>query len=249
MADGIHITIELKQQRKLLSLRDVRTLHQNSVRVQGLLEDLGTEPFGNQSDFQVTAVTVVGDGTEIHDTVCVEGRTVALGIQADAHRTGDRLGKIGEKIGKNVNNKVGGVAGFVGGTVGGTLVSSATRAAGNLLHEDDVLIAARLINAAITNLCLDYMFSEKEVQMLIGTLDSKENLKSLKKLQQNVIMSKTQYKDIVDVLTPIFDEIVKTRPVINKEMEQEMMDSMSEDICDKVEDAVGEDGSEEENDE
>ena len=118
-----------------------------------------------------------------------------------------------------------------------------------MLHEDDVLIAARLINAAITNLCLDYMFSEKEVQMLIGTLDSKENLKSLKKLQQNVIMSKTQYKDIVDVLTPIFDEIVKTRPVINKEMEQEMMDSMSEDICDKVEDAVGEDGSEEENDE
>ena len=85
--------------------------------------------------------------------------------------------------------------------------------------------------------------------MLIDTLGSKENLKSLKKLQQNVIISKTQYKDIVDVLTPIFDEIVEARPIINKEMEQKMMDSMSEDICDKVEDTVGEDDYKEEYDE
>lgn len=60
MADGLLIAIELKEQGEIHRL-DIRVgLHQHTVVVLQLLEDLLAEPLRNQRDLQVTGVTVVG---------------------------------------------------------------------------------------------------------------------------------------------------------------------------------------------
>ena len=89
MTDASDIAIKLEEQSKLLKLGDVCVLNKHAIVVQFFLQDFCTEPFRNECDFQITAVTVVCSGTEIYDTVRIERRTVALGIQADADCAGD----------------------------------------------------------------------------------------------------------------------------------------------------------------
>lgn len=93
MPDSALISVKLKEQGEFHALGIVRLLHQNAVGIQDFLEDLRAEPFRDQRDLQIAAVAVVGVGTEIHDAVGVEGRTVALGIQGDADSARDRLGR------------------------------------------------------------------------------------------------------------------------------------------------------------
>ena len=77
---------------------------------------------------------------------------------------------IGEKIsGKGKAKVVGLVAGGACGLVAGVAVKTV----GNLLHEDDAVITTRLFNAVLTNMIIDHMLSESEVDLLIKELDNK----------------------------------------------------------------------------
>nr|DAJ09949.1 MAG TPA: hypothetical protein [Caudoviricetes sp.] len=91
MTDGTDITIKLEEQCELDCLGVVGNLHKHTVLVQCLFQNLGSEPFRDKGDLKVTAVAVVGVGTEVHDAVRIERRRFTFGIQADADSTGDCL--------------------------------------------------------------------------------------------------------------------------------------------------------------
>lgn len=92
---------------------------------------------------------------------------------------GAALGKtVGGKVNKNVGSAIGLVAGVVGGALGGTTV----KAIGNLLHEDDAIITARLFNAVLLNQVIDYMLTPEEQDLIIAMLDDEEDkLRDLQK--------------------------------------------------------------------
>lgn len=136
--------------------------------------------------------------------------------------TGAALGKtIGEKINKKVGSAIGLVAGVVGGALGGTAV----KAIGNLLHEDDAIITARLFNAVLLNQFIDYMLTPEEQDLIITMLNDEEN--KLRDLQQSLLKSDHQEQDIVDYLEPKIHKIIKKRHVIGADKEAEMSSSIS----------------------
>lgn len=135
---------------------------------------------------------------------------------------GAALGKtIGEKVNKKVGSAIGLVAGVVGGALGGTTV----KAIGNLLHEDDAIITARLFNAVLLNQFIDYMLTPEEQDLIIAMLDSEEE--ELRDLQQSLLKSDQQERDIVNYLEPKMCKIIKKRHVIGADEETEMGSSIS----------------------
>ena len=105
----MRVAVKFKQQRKIHHVGVVRTLHQHAVRVLALLQDVRAEPFGNERDFQIAGITVVGRGAEIHNAVRVEGIGAALRVKRNAHRAGNRLGRIVGEIAVIVLGEPGGV--------------------------------------------------------------------------------------------------------------------------------------------
>lgn len=143
------------------------------------------------------------------------------GYAASSYGAGIAFGKVSEKVAEKYRGKVGGVVGFCAGMVGGTCGSMVVRGIGNLFREDDALITARLFNAVICNLCIDFLLSKDEVNAVIEQLDQKK--KEIGKLQRKLIASKRQYRDIETFLTPIFEEVVSKRPKIDANLEAEML--------------------------
>lgn len=143
------------------------------------------------------------------------------GYVASSYGAGIAFGKVSEKVAEKYRGKVGGVVGFCAGMVGGTCGSMVVRGIGNLFREDDALITARLFNAVICNLCIDFLLSKDEVNAVIEQLDQKK--KEIGKLQRKLIASKRQYRDIETFLTPIFEEVVSKRPKIDANLEAEML--------------------------
>ena len=54
----------------------------------------------------------------------------------------------------------------------------------NLFKEDDAVITARLFNAAVANLAVDYLMTEEEIDRLISELDDAG--KDINKLQRDL---------------------------------------------------------------
>lgn len=138
-----------------------------------------------------------------------------LGNIAGAYGAGITAGKVGEKIGKKVNKKVGAVIGFAGGLVGGTVLGGAMKHLTNLFKEDDSVITARLFNATIANMAVDYLMTDDEIEVLISELDDAS--KDVNKFQRDLLKSKHQYYDIEQFLTPFFEVAVNKREVIKDE--------------------------------
>lgn len=130
---------------------------------------------------------------------------------------------IGERIsGKGKAKVVGLVAGGACGLVAGVAVKTV----GNLLHEDDAVITTRLFNAVLTNMIIDHMLSETEVDQLIKELDSKG--KELADLQKNLLSSKSQASDISDFLLPIVNGLTDNREKVDEKCNGKFMDSIAE---------------------
>ena len=89
MADRIDIPVKLKEQGKLHAFAHAAVFHKHALIIQRFLQNLRSEPFRNKSNLQITAVAVVGDGTEIYNAVRIERGRFTLCIKADADRTGD----------------------------------------------------------------------------------------------------------------------------------------------------------------
>lgn len=132
---------------------------------------------------------------------------------------------IGKTIGEKVNKKVGSAIGLVAGVVGGALGGTAVKAIGNLLHEDDAIITARLFNAVLLNQFIGYMLTPEEQDQIITMLDEDED--KLRDLQQSLLKSDHQEQDVIDYLEPKIHKIIKKRHVICAADEAEMGSSIN----------------------
>lgn len=138
-----------------------------------------------------------------------------LGNIGGAYGAGLAAGAIGEKIGKKINKKVGAAVGFAGGLLGGTVAGVTVKSLAGLFKEDDVVITARLFNAVVANMAVEYFLQEKEADKLIELLN--EDSKEIRKLQRKLLGSSRQYYDVEQFLTPYFDKAVNSRETIKDE--------------------------------
>ena len=133
---------------------------------------------------------------------------------------------IGKTVGEKINKKVGSAIGLCAGIIGGALGGTAVKTIGNLLHEDDTIITARLFNAVLLNQFIDYMLIPEEQDQIIAVLDNDE--KKLRELQQILLKSEHQEQDVIDYLEPKIRKIIKKRHVIGAADEIEMGISISD---------------------
>lgn len=132
---------------------------------------------------------------------------------------------VGKTIGEKVDKKVGSAIGLGVGIVCGALGGAGAKAIGNLLHEDDAIITARLFNAILLNQFIDYMLTPEEQDQVISALNDDE--KKLRELQQSLLKSNHQEKDVEDYLEQIIRKVLKERHVIGVAEETEMGHSIS----------------------
>ena len=132
---------------------------------------------------------------------------------------------IGKTAGGQINKKVGSVIGLCAGVVGGALGGTAVKTIGNLLHEDNAIITARLFNAVLLNQFIDYMFSSAEQDQVIALLDNDE--KQLRELQQSLRKSEHQEQDVIEYLTPKINSVIKKRMKIEVSDECQMEDTIN----------------------
>ena len=132
---------------------------------------------------------------------------------------------IGKTIGEKVDKKVGSAIGLGVGVVCGALGGAGAKALGNLLHEDDAIITARLFNAVLLNQFIDYMLTPEEQDQIISVLNDDE--KKLRELQQSLLKSNHQEKDVVEYLGPSIRKVIRKRHVIGVKEEAEMGSSIS----------------------
>ena len=132
---------------------------------------------------------------------------------------------IGKTLGEKIDKKVGAAIGMGAGVVGGALCGTAVKGVGNLLHEDDAIITARLFNAVLFNQFMDNMLTSEEQDAIIKALDDDE--KELRQLQQNIRKSNTQEKNIIKYLEPKIGVVIKKRDRIGVDEEAQMDESIS----------------------
>lgn len=142
-----------------------------------------------------------------------------MGTVAGAYGAGLAAGAIGEKVGKKVTKRSGAVIGFVAGAGGGMLAGVAVNKIAGLFKEDDCIVTARLFNAAIVNMSIDYFMSEEEIDELVDALD--KDSKKIGKFQMKVRVSEHQYYDIQRFLEPYFEKAISGRKYISEKNEED----------------------------
>lgn len=148
----------------------------------------------------------------------ISAATAFLGSTAAVYGAGMAVGTVGEKIGKKVNKKVGSLIGFVAGAGGGMISGFAVNKIANLFKEDDCIISARLFNAVMVNMIIDYFMSEEEIDKLVEELD--KDSRKIGKFQYEIRTLEHQYFDIQKFLEPYVEKAVSDRAYISKENEE-----------------------------
>ena len=141
-----------------------------------------------------------------------------LGSMAGTYAGGMAAGAIGEKIGKKIDKRVGAVIGFAVGVGGSMLVGITVNKLTGLFREDDCIITARLFNAVIINMSIEYFMSEEEIDKLVTELD--KDSKVLGKFQIEIRNADHQYYDIHKFLEPYFDKAIEGRKRISEKDEE-----------------------------
>lgn len=136
---------------------------------------------------------------------------------------------IGRTVGSIAGPK-GAAIGMGGGLVVGGIAGGATKAVGDMIHEDDSVITTRMFNAVLINVIMDYMLSEQEQSRLIEMLDA--DSKPLRKLQENILKTETQEKAIRQYLEPKAESIIAARKTISEEDEADLEENMTAIILD-----------------
>lgn len=143
-----------------------------------------------------------------------------MGSIAGVYGAGMAVGVVGEKIGKKVNKKAGAIIGFAVGAGGGMLSGFAVNKITGLFREDDCIISARLFNAVIVNMAVDYLMSGEEIDKLVEELD--KDSRKIGKFQMKIRTLEHQYYDIQKFLEPYAQKAVAGRAYISKEEEQKV---------------------------
>lgn len=139
------------------------------------------------------------------------------GSIASTYGAGVVVGKIGEKIGKDIDKKIGAAIGFVAGAGGGMIAGYTVKKITDLFKEDDAMISARLFNAVVVNMAVDYFMDEDEIKALINDLD--KNSKKINVFQRKIRILKYQYQDIEEFLRPYFEKATEKRKRITCDIE------------------------------
>lgn len=126
----------------------------------------------------------------------------------------------GAAIGKKVGGKGAKAIGMLAGSAGGAIVGIGVKAVGDIFHEDDAVITARLFNAILLKQFMDNMLSPDEQDKVIALLDEDE--KNLRKLQQQLLSSSEQEKDIVAYVSPLIAKVTSQRGKIDAKCEKEL---------------------------
>lgn len=142
-----------------------------------------------------------------------------MGSVVGVYGSGLVLGTVGGKIGKKVTKKTGAVIGFVAGAGSGMLAGVAVNKIAGIFKEDDCIITARLLNATIVNMSIDYFMSEEEIDKLVDDLD--KDAKKISKFQMKVRTSEHQYYDIQKFLEPYFEKAISGRKSISEKDEED----------------------------
>ena len=131
---------------------------------------------------------------------------------------------IGKNLGDKVDEKVGSKIGMGMGMIGGFVFGTTAKAIGNFMHEDDAVVTVRMFNAILNKQFMDNMLTSEEQDIVINALNDDE--KQLRRLQQNLLKSKTQEADIIKYLEPKIKDAVKGRKNVDSMIEQEMEENM-----------------------
>lgn len=132
---------------------------------------------------------------------------------------------IGRKFGGAINKTAGAAIGMGAGLIGGAVCGTVAKSIGNMIHEDDAVITARLFNGVLFNQFMDHMLTSEEQDAVFKSLD--DDKEGLRKLQMALIKSETQEADIIKYLEPKIMDAVKSRIHIDSATEQEMEDNMT----------------------
>lgn len=144
------------------------------------------------------------------------GGAVAAGVVA-----AKVAGAAGTAVAPGVGTAVGIAGGFIGGTVGAGVI----KAAGDLLHEDDIEVLSRMFNAYVSCMIGEYFLDEAEIDVLVTKIGESDQ-KAFKKLFESIAQAEQQEETIRDFLTPIFDDVVASRPEFMLPAAKTMVDAM-----------------------
>lgn len=152
------------------------------------------------------------------------GGAVAAGVVA---------AKVASAAGTAVAPVVGTVAGIAGGFIGGTVGAGVIKAAGDLIHENDVEVLGRMFNAYVSCMIGEYLLDEEEIDTLITSI-GKTDQKAFKKLFEWIAQSEKQEETIRAFLTPLFDEVIAKRPAFLLPSAETMMNAIA-DLAEELE--------------
>lgn len=129
------------------------------------------------------------------------GGAVAAGVVA-----AKVAGAAGTAVAPGVGTAVGIAGGFIGGTVGAGVI----KAAGDLLHEDDIEMLGRMFNAYVSCMIGEYLLDDAEIDALVTKIGEVDQ-KAFKKLFESIAQAEKQEETIRSFLTPMFDDVVANR--------------------------------------
>ena len=127
------------------------------------------------------------------------------GNLAGSLKFGAAVGTIGEFAGNRIGRRVGSVVGYVGGLAGGTLAGAAARSLSGLILEDEASVNARLINAVIAGMTVDYLLSEAQLDALIDLLNA--DCRTLVRLQRKLAGAGRSCEAIEKQLKGYFEKV------------------------------------------
>lgn len=134
----------------------------------------------------------------------------------------------GKKLTDKVDKKAVKIIGMGGGLLIGGVAGAATKAVGDIIREDDALWTTRMFNAVFVNMEIEHLLTAEEQDAAISQLDSDK--KSLRKLQEKLVSSKEQEKEIREYLQPLFERVLKPR----KRVTERDMETLAEDLAEAL---------------
>ena len=130
-------------------------------------------------------------------------------------------GAAGTAVAPGVGTAVGIAGGFIGGTVGAGVI----KAAGDLLHEDDIELLGRMFNAYVSCMIGEYLLDEEEIDALVAKIGEVDQ-KAFKKLFESIAQAEQQEETIRTFLVPMFDDVVANRPEFLLPSAETVVDAM-----------------------
>ena len=158
-------------------------------------------------------------------TVNIAGVAGGTGGWMAGAAAGTALGSIVPGIGTVVGGIVGGIAGAIGG---GMAASSATKAVLDGFIKEDADEMMELVNQVLPDLCYDYLFTEKEVGLVIPKIQNEISASWLRDMygasQSDNRRKQWAYKQ----LEPLFEEVARARKKIAAPSDEAMNDVIAE---------------------